>query len=219
MTKEKIPAVHRGRCGTNAGYRAHTRRGEEVCDECREAQNAYMREYRAKRSGKPVGKPRESRAAKKERQETEAAVVVDHKPAAAMTTDDPPAFLKESGRQLWNDVLSSYDLDLPAKSVLAEACRMRDRLERFTAALAANSTLWFELGDLQELEDGSEQVNVVVNGMISEARQLQSALAINLGKIGVLKPATAKASGPSVQDEMAAKRKARQAAAAKAQEA
>jgi hypothetical protein len=34
-------------CGTpgDAGWRRHRRRGETPCDECREARNAYYREY------------------------------------------------------------------------------------------------------------------------------------------------------------------------------
>lgn len=34
-------------CGTRAGYNAHKRRDEKPCDPCREAWNAYMRDYRA----------------------------------------------------------------------------------------------------------------------------------------------------------------------------
>lgn len=43
--------THDERCGTNAGYEAHRRRGEDPCDQCRDAHNTYMsgyhREYRA----------------------------------------------------------------------------------------------------------------------------------------------------------------------------
>lgn len=214
----KTKPRRRKQCGTPAGYRQHRKRGEEACERCREGHAAYQREYNRKRrldaaAGKPPAKRREGREAKKERLEAEAAAVTDNAP---MDPDAPPAYLKAAGRQLWDEVLGSYDLDLPARSVLAEACRMRDRLERFSAALASQSSLWFELGDPEETAAGETQVSVVVNGMISEARQMQAALAINLGKIGVLRQASAKASGPSAADEMAARREARRAAAAAA---
>jgi hypothetical protein len=34
-------------CGTTNGYHAHKRRGEKPCAPCREAWNAYCRDYRA----------------------------------------------------------------------------------------------------------------------------------------------------------------------------
>jgi hypothetical protein len=33
-------------CGTTNGYHAHKRRDEKPCDPCREAWNAYQRDYR-----------------------------------------------------------------------------------------------------------------------------------------------------------------------------
>lgn len=33
-------------CGTRSGYLRHMRDGEQVCTECREAKNAYDRDYR-----------------------------------------------------------------------------------------------------------------------------------------------------------------------------
>lgn len=33
------------RCGTYAEYQAHRSRGEDPCDDCRAANNAYKREY------------------------------------------------------------------------------------------------------------------------------------------------------------------------------
>ena len=40
------------------------------------------------------------------------------------------------------------------------------------ASLSTNSALWFELGDPQELDDGSTQLQVVVSSMISETCQM-----------------------------------------------
>lgn len=204
---EKKEPVTRRQCGTVAGYRQHSKRGERACDSCRAANTAYQREHRAK--GKPA---RESRAKKWAREEAEAASRVDEAPVS----DDRPAFLKSQGRALWDEITAAYDLDPAAKVVLGEACRMRDRLERFSAALSVQSTLWFELGEPEELRTGDVQVQVVVNNMVGEARQMQAAVATALGKIGVLKQASAKASGPSVQDQLEAKRRARREAAARA---
>ncbi|WP_147592728.1 hypothetical protein [Corynebacterium provencense] len=207
---EKKPAVARKQCGTTAGYRQHIKRGEQTCEACRAAHREHER---ARRAGeiRPRG---ESRAKKWERQEAAAAVVVDGPPVGQ--EGDRPAFLKRQGRALWDEITGAYDLDAGAKVVLGEACRMRDRLERFSAALSVQSTLWFELGEPEELRTGDVQVQVVVNNMIGEARQMQAAVATALNKIGVLKQAEAKSDGPSVEDQLAEKRAARRAAAAKA---
>ena len=47
MPTEKTPAVVRKQCGTVAGYRQHSKRGEQQCDECRAANREYQRRYRA----------------------------------------------------------------------------------------------------------------------------------------------------------------------------
>jgi hypothetical protein len=36
-------------CGSRAGYFTHRRRGEPICDPCREANNAYLSEYKRQR--------------------------------------------------------------------------------------------------------------------------------------------------------------------------
>lgn len=42
----KAPAVHRDTCGTPAGYRAHTHRGEERCEPCKKAWTKNCEQYR-----------------------------------------------------------------------------------------------------------------------------------------------------------------------------
>jgi|LauGreDrversion4_2_1035121.scaffolds.fasta_scaffold1394952_1 5-methylcytosine-specific restriction endonuclease McrA len=42
---EKSPATHDERCGTYAGYKAHRKRNEELCQPCRDAMNQYRREH------------------------------------------------------------------------------------------------------------------------------------------------------------------------------
>jgi hypothetical protein len=43
--KPRKPPTPDARCGTNAGYQAHHRRGEDACDPCREGANEYHRGY------------------------------------------------------------------------------------------------------------------------------------------------------------------------------
>ena len=201
---EKKPAQSRKQCGSMAGYRQHSKRGAVQCDACRKARRDYQRDYRA-------GKVRargESRAVRREREEAQAGSVVDVLVPARQGAKYP-AFLKGPGRELWDEVTEGFDLDPAARAILAEACRLKDRLERFSAALAAESTLWFELGEPEELRDGTQQMQVVVNAMVGEARQSQAALATALGKIGVLKPAAEKGGEVDVMDEIAKKRAAR----------
>ncbi len=204
---EKVPAVSRKQCGSVAGYRQHIKRGEKTCSECRAAQAAKQRERRA---GK-VPKRGESREKKRHRQEMEGAEIVDR--IGATSKGDYPVFLQAPGRQLWDAIRSEYDLGPAAITVLTEACRMKDRLERFEAALSKNSTLWFELGESEERLNGQVEVNVVVNNMVGEARQMQAAVATALNKIGVLKPAEEKGGDVDVMDEIARKRAARLEAA------
>lgn len=48
--RDRAPILRqRGACGTRSGYASHRRRGESPCDECREANSSYMRDYKAKR--------------------------------------------------------------------------------------------------------------------------------------------------------------------------
>ena len=42
---EKSPATPDERCGTYAGYKAHRKRSEELCQPCRDSMNEYRREH------------------------------------------------------------------------------------------------------------------------------------------------------------------------------
>jgi hypothetical protein len=44
--------------GTNAGYDRHRAAGDKPCDACREAHNAYIRQWRATRQSPEAGKAR-----------------------------------------------------------------------------------------------------------------------------------------------------------------
>ena len=118
----------------------------------------------------------------------EAPVTPPVTPEPAMdTTEDvpaPPDWLKAKGRALWTSVVDQYVLTDAALSLLTEACRTIDRLERFSAALASQSTFWFEVKDIDLADENG--VPVIVNGMIGEARQLQTVLRQTLTALGVV---------------------------------
>ena len=190
------PPKKRNQCGTVAGYRQHIKRKEASCQPCREANTAYKRQWREKQKDKP-----------KIRTRTQVVVADGGK------KDGYPAFLRDAGRKMWDELHGQYAFDPASEVLLTEACRLKDRLERFAAALSSSKTLWFELGDVEETMDGERQVAVVINSMVSEARQTQAALGVALGKLGVLTPGEKKQSGPSMADELKRKRQERLVAA------
>lgn len=93
---------------------------------------------------------------------------------------DAPTDLRDRGLQFWEEVSTSVQLDPSGFVLLGEACRIVDRLDRLSAALNGAGRDWLKLAD--EIEsvlsrDGSEKVTVkvVVDGILSEARQQQLA--------------------------------------------
>lgn len=237
-TKKKPPTTDH-RCGTHNGYAAHSRRGETACQPCKDANAAYMREYKRKnrtRLEQQDVKRREQKqqekldretaaaeAAEKERAERERAQAQAQEPAQdppvrpvldvvrPITEPEPgpppPDWLKAKGQHLWESVTSQYELTPAALVLLGEACRTADRLERMAAALSSRSTLWFELGDVELPED--DGIPIVVNGMIGEARQLQTALRQTLGQLGVVSASSTENKGTSVLESLQARREKR----------
>lgn len=193
---DRKPPQKRKQCGTVAGYRQHTKRKEAPCQPCREANSEYKRQWREKQKNKP-----------KIRTRTQVIVADGGK------KDGYPDFLRAAGRKMWDELHEQYAFDPASEVLLTEACRLKDRLERFAAALSSNKTLWFELGEVEETLAGERQVSVVINTMVSEARQTQASLAQTLTKLGVLTPGEKKKSGPSMADELKRKRQERLAAA------
>lgn len=242
MSEKKPPTVDpRGRCGTSAGYKAHWRRGEDACAGCRAAhsQNTALR----RKGGTPppsrpartpridptpavpaVGlpemstptptAPRREPAGETSRPDPQDKPLLTG-PSPAPTPDDvpvPPDYLKAKGRALWESVTGKYRLTEGALVLLGEACRTADRLERFAAALSSRSVLWFEVGDIEQADEAG--VPVVVNGMIGEARQLQTTLRQTLTQLGVIGVEAANAGGEkSMLDQLAERRAERLAAA------
>lgn len=50
-------------------------------------------------------------------------------------TQRAPSGLGKNGRRLWRSILDSYELDVHEMLMLAEACRVADRLDRLAEAL------------------------------------------------------------------------------------
>lgn len=123
----------------------------------------------------------------------------------------PPRFLKEAGLELWRAVTAGYELNPAALTLLGEACRAVDKLERFAAALNSKSTLWFELADPADLPQGADKIPIVVNGMISESRQLQNQIRQTMGQLGIVEVQLRADTTEelSITDQLAARRAAR----------
>ena len=235
--KRKAPTPDpRGRCGSSAGYQAHLRRGERACDKCR---NAHKDMIAARRKGEqvppsPPAKPRRRHVPIEHRLghgtngprpvELPPEPVKDDTPepapakrAKATATPQvpdgvptPPDWLKARGLELWIEVTQAHDLNASALVLLGEACRTADRLERMAAALSSRTTMWFEIGDIDQATELG--VPVIVNGMIGEARQLQTSLRQTLTTLGVLKVDAAEKVAKSPLDQLAERRKKRLAA-------
>lgn len=216
----------KGRCGTDAGYQRHWHRGEEACDACREAHTVAKR-VRARGgtvvSG-PSKKPRrpgsiagtdQDRRRKPEKQWThETAPTAPEKPPAKPEVPEgvpePPYWLKEKGLELWVAMTQENEFNTAGLMLLGEACHTVDRLERISAALASKKTMWFELGDLDQVTDMG--VPIVMNAMVGEARQLQTTLRQTLNNLGVVNVNKAKAKELSPLDQLAQRRQKRLAA-------
>lgn len=205
---EKKPPIKRKQCGTTAGYNQHIRHREQACDDCRAAKREDTRARRAgEKPKKGISKAQRQRDMEKKGAEIAEAVHEAVNGVSAKSGESYPNFLKTAGRDLWDEVTAEYSLNPASRVVLAEACRMTDRLDRFAAALSSKKTFWFELGDAENaLEDG---VPVVVNNMIGEARQMTAGIRQALNSIGVLQAGEKKSKGNSITDELQRKRQQR----------
>lgn len=206
----KKPPTDHPKCGTISGYRLHSKRGEVACARCKRANADYQYAYQRTRNRKPTrSAPPTAKPTAVERPKVD---VVQPVQEVAEDLPQPPAYLRAKGVAMWNDVVRAYDLTPAALVLLGEACRTADRLERMAAALSSRSSLWFELEPAMEDAglDGKEEWNVVVNGMIGEARQLQTALRQTLNQLGVVGVEASTAGQPmSVLDQLAERREQR----------
>ena len=88
-----------------------------------------------------------------------------------------PARLGPRGAKLWRDVTESYDLaEKPAElELLAEACRITDRLEKLDELLAGGTEEWTRVRVPRS--DSDDQVMILmIDGALAEARQQQNIL-------------------------------------------
>lgn len=210
MSNLKPPTTDR-RCGTPAGYKAHNRRGEQACSRCKAARRGAAKTVKAE-PDPTVATPRDKPIN-----------VVDVTPPDPDGDRDAtggvraaPRFLRERGRALWDDVTSQFILSPGARVSLAEACRIADRLERFTAMLSSRSALWVELSEddqdraARNAEDG---VPLVVNGVIGEARQLANQFQTIMRQLGLTDVTVVQEETRSITDQLAERRQARLQAA------
>lgn len=99
-----------------------------------------------------------------------------------------PPYLKFRGSTFWYETVRQYALSHTALAVLEEICTQLDMLDRFRAALASQTTLWFELGD----PDDDGQMQVVVNGLIGESKAISGSISKLMRDIGILDKAASK---------------------------
>lgn len=89
---------------------------------------------------------------------------------------EAPDDLRARGLQFWHEVTEAATLDASAFVLLGEACRIIDRLDRLSMALNGHGRDWLKIGDdIEEIGHGKVSVKVVVDGILSEARQQQLA--------------------------------------------
>lgn len=98
----------------------------------------------------------------------------------AVSPGDPrqPRYLKARGRRLWAELIAGNPG--PADVVLIEeACRLADRLDKLDAILGGRDRAWITI----EIPDGGSTAEVIVDKVLSEARQQQIALKQLLGEL------------------------------------
>lgn len=112
-----------------------------------------------------------------------------------------PADLGERGQALWDALADGAD---PASAVLiAEACRIADRLERLSALLGGEEAEWARV----QLPRGDDDELVLrIDGALTEARQQAQVLRQILGQLGLGGIDVAPQSGGSFLDDLARRR-------------
>jgi hypothetical protein len=120
-----------------------------------------------------------------------------------------PPDLGTRGQWLWRQ-LHAGDPPTPDHDVLiAEACRITDRLDRLDALLLADQETWARL---QVPDNDSGEIRLVLNAALAEARQQQLALKAITAELRAARAGAKPAgTGGSVLDQLAARRAARRA--------
>jgi hypothetical protein len=130
----------------------------------------------------------------------------------------PPApRLRARGRWLWRELVENGNPGPAERVLIAEACRLADRLDRLDAISNGKDRAWLQIADdLSALADSDGRVEIVVDKVLGEARQQQTTLKQILGELRQASSGAAPAAQPggSFLDQLAARRKARLADAA-----
>lgn len=105
-----------------------------------------------------------------------------------------PEGLKTRGETLWNGVTAEVELDAAGLSILEDACRTADIIDRLSQA-SGNAATWFRLAEEAEyVADDSVKISIVVNPLLGEIRQQRLALKqllaqLKLGAVRIKPPA------------------------------
>jgi len=105
-----------------------------------------------------------------------------------------PEHLGDRASKVYDDIIDAVELDPAGLSLLGEACRTIDIIERLTAATRGKHAEWMRLSEeIEELAGGGIQVTLVINPLLGELRQQRMALKQLFGqlKLGVAKDKTA----------------------------
>jgi hypothetical protein len=103
-----------------------------------------------------------------------------------MDLSDKPSGLSARGEALWQSVVDTTELDYGAQVLLAEACRIADRLEQLHWILRGDDNRWIRLAEEAEfLANGAVSVDIIVDHVLMEARQQQLALRQILTTLGL----------------------------------
>lgn len=122
-----------------------------------------------------------------------------------------PEGLAERGSVFWLAMTKDREIDAAQAALLAETCRVMDRLERLDQLLRGDIETWARIE--ADYTGGEKSVELVFDDALAEARQQQQVLRQMLTTLGVEKLRAAKKGG-SVRDDIAARRAARRSAAA-----
>ena len=135
-----------------------------------------QRRYRARQAAHKAGDHSQCDPA---RCQSDAVTVTPSITRNAVTVTAPD--LGTRGRRLWHQITGDGPELRPAEQVLLEeACRSADRLDRLDRMLRGDEDAWIRFHSINE--DGSI-VQVVINNLLSEARQQQVAMKALLAEL------------------------------------
>lgn len=95
-----------------------------------------------------------------------------------------PPNLGHRAEELWDGVLNEVELDSAGLTVLEEAARTLDIIDRLTGALKSKNQEWLRLGEEAEfLANGAAEIHIVINPLLGEIRQQRMALRTLLAQL------------------------------------